>query len=132
MSFLDKLFGFGDGNDENNQRRQEYRTSLPKEVFIKINLHLGAEQHFEGQLLDLAKTGCRAVLKQLLEDQTLLNKIIQIELQYGEEKQLKCDAEIRYISYHEVEGNTIVGMRFHELTDSNTLLLAQILEKISG
>lgn len=132
MSFLDKLFGFGDNNEDTPQRRQEYRTSLPENVCIKIKMHLGDEQHFEGQLLDLAKTGCRAVLKQILEDQALLNKIIETELFFADETSMKSSAEIRYISYHEVEGNTIVGMRFHELSETNTILLAKVLEKIAG
>ena len=130
MSFLDKIFGFTEGNEETPQRRQEYRTSLPEGVHFKIHLTLSDDQKFEGHLLDLAKTGCRAVLKQLLEDQTLLNKMIQIELMLSADASLQCEAEIRYISYHEVEGNTIVGMRFNELTEAQLNQLTQVLEKI--
>ncbi|SES19242.1 flagellar brake protein [Halopseudomonas bauzanensis] len=99
-----------------HQRRGAFRATVQRSIDTRVELiHAKHQRRFEGELLDISATGCKA---------RLLGNHVQ-GLQPGERYELSrlllpdaaefdINLEIRHREYHQDSGTTHVGLRFHQ------------------
>ncbi|SDS54319.1 c-di-GMP-binding flagellar brake protein YcgR, contains PilZNR and PilZ domains [Halopseudomonas litoralis] len=98
-----------------HQRRGAYRANVQRSIDTCLELiHATHQRRFEGELLDISATGCKARLSGNHVQSLQPGECYELSrLLLPDTIRLDINVEIRHREYHEATDTTDVGLRFH-------------------
>lgn len=99
-----------------HQRRGAYRATVQRSIDTRVELvHAKHQRQFEGELLDISATGCKARLPgNQLKGLQPGERYELSRLQLPDTPLFDINLEIRHREYQEATDTTHVGLRFHQ------------------